>query len=68
MSKILDIQYMDMNYDRYYLVPWPDFQEFMELDEEQTYVIPATVDNSPVCFVDADWIGRGCPTEEEDDL
>ena len=39
-----DVQYMDMNYDRYYLVPWPDYQKFEELDEESMYVIPAYVD------------------------
>lgn len=53
-----DIQEMDMKYDRYYLVPFPDYQKFEELDPDYIYVIPAYVDGDPVCFVDAEWVGR----------
>lgn len=59
-----DVQEMDMNYDRYYLVPWPDCQKFEELDEECIYVIPTYVDGEPVCFVDAEWVGRDYDDED----
>ena len=52
-----DVQYMDMNYDRYYLVPWPDFQKFEELDPDYIHVIPAIDAGEQVCFVNAEWIG-----------
>ena len=59
MEKTLpDIQEMDMKYERFYLVPWPDYQKFEELDPEQVYMFPTCIDHKPVCFVDAEWVGR----------
>lgn len=52
-----DVQYMDMHYDRYYLVPWPDYQKFIELDPYGAHTILADIDGNSVCFVDAMWIG-----------
>ena len=60
-----DVQYMDMHYDRFYLVPWPDYQKFEELDEESVYVIPAYVDGQPVCCVDARWAGNDYNDEND---
>lgn len=59
-----DVQEMDMKYDRYYLVPFPDCQKFEELDEESIYVIPAYVEGKPVCFVDAWWVGNNYDYED----
>lgn len=53
-----DVQEMDMKYERFYLVPWPDYQKFEELDPEQVYVFPTYIDHKPVCFVDAMWVGN----------
>lgn len=61
-----DVQEMDLKYERYYLVPWPDYQKFEELDPDYIYVTPAYVDGDPVCFVDAEWVGRNYDLDDED--
>lgn len=53
-----DVQRMDMDYDTYYLVPWPHYQEFRELDSQGKYTILADIDGNSVCFVDAMWVGE----------
>ena len=53
-----DVQYMDMNYNRFYLVPWPDYQKFEELDPEHEHIVNVTVNHQPFCFVEAEWIGK----------
>lgn len=65
MSNIPDIQEMDLTYDRYYLVPWPDYQKFEELaEDDDEAVIPAMIGTEPVAFVNAYWVGNGCSYDE----
>ncbi len=65
MENMPDVQEMDMKYERYYLVPFPDYQKFEELDGSDIYVIPAYVDGDPVCFVDAEWVGDNYNEDED---
>ena len=49
---------MDNNYARYYFVPWPDCQEFEELDDIGEHVIPVVTADMTGDFVEAEWIAR----------
>ena len=51
-----DPQYMDMNYSRWYLVPWPDCQMFDEMDEFREGTHPTWIDGQPATFVDPEWL------------
>lgn len=57
-EKMPDVQYMDMNFERYYLVPWPYYQKFRELDPYGVHTIIADIDGDSVCFVEAMWVGE----------
>ena len=53
-----DVQYMDNNYECYYLVPWPDYQKLEELDPEHEHVVPVIINHQPYCFVELAWVGN----------
>ena len=53
-----DVQYMDANYEKHYLVPWPDCQKFLELDEEGLYTTLVEIDGNTFCFVDPQWVAN----------
>ena len=39
-ADLLDPQYLDLNYEQYYFIPWPDSQTVEEeVDEE--FIVPA---------------------------
>ena len=35
---MFDSQWLDMNYDKYYFVPWPDSQYYDEIDNDDAVV------------------------------
>ena len=53
-----DVQEMDMFYESYYLVPWPDYQKFEEIDPEHEHIVPVTINHKTYCFVELAWIGN----------
>lgn len=60
-SKFLDSQYLDNNFDRYYLIPWPDCQGFDEIEDvEDDEVIPTYIQGTttPATFVSEKLISR----------
>ncbi len=64
-SKLPNIKDMEENYDRYYLVPFPDCQKFEELDPNYVNIIPAYEDGLPICFVNAWWLDDDCENDED---
>ena len=59
-----DVQYMDSIYYCYYLVPWPDYQKFEELDPEHKHIVPVTINHQPYCFVELAWVGNDYEDED----
>ena len=60
-SKLLDSQYLDNNFDRYYLIQWPYCQEFDEIEDvEDDEVIPTYIQGTttPASFVSEKLISR----------
>jgi len=55
-KNLLDLQYLDNNFERYYLIPWPECQQFdkIESDDIIPIVIPGTT--IPASFVSIDLI------------
>ncbi len=49
-------QYMDMHYEKWYLVPWPDCQIFDEMEGADEGTVPVYVDEVPATFVSQDWL------------
>ena len=47
-----DPQWLDMNYDRYYFIPWPDSQYFDNVDDEDADIV--RVENG--AFVGCAWL------------
>ena len=61
-NDLLDIQYLDNNYERYYFIPYPECKFFDDMDADD-FVIPVNTQIFQGSFVDARWIADGC---EED--
>lgn len=54
-SDMYDPQYLDMNYEQYYFIPWPDSQIVEEgIDEE--FIVPA---EDGGVFLSKEWLD-GC--------
>lgn len=52
-EKLLDPQYLDMNFERYYLITWPDCQFFDEMEDTEGDVISTYIPGTttPASFV-----------------
>jgi len=48
----IDIQYMDMNFDSYYLVPEKDIPLFEDMDGAEDYLIKVEVEGKPALLID----------------
>ena len=48
---MFDPQWLDMNYEKYYFVPWPDSQVYDDIDNEE--FVWRTQDGA---FVNMEWI------------
>ena len=55
----LDPQWLDMHYEKWYFVPWPDCQFFDDLEDDYN-VVPVHGGS----FVNAEWACNGCEEEE----
>ena len=49
-----DPQYLDMNYERYYFIPWPDSQLFEEEDHEKEFIVPV----EGGVFLSMEWLNK----------
>ena len=49
-----DPQYLDMNYERYYFIPWPDSQLFEEEDPEKEFIVPV----EGGVFLSMEWLNK----------
>ena len=49
-----DPQYLDMNYEQYYFIPWPDSQLFEEEDSEKEFIVPA----GDGVFLSKEWLNE----------
>lgn len=49
-----DPQYLDMNYERYYFIPWPDSQLFEEEDPEKEFIMPV----EGGVFLSMEWLNK----------
>ena len=54
-TKLTDPQYLDLNYERYYFIPFPDCQYFDELDDDDN-VIPVCTQVMTGSFVSMEFI------------
>ena len=45
-----DPQWLDMNYERYYFIPWPDSQYFSNVDDDEVVRVENGV------FVSMEWL------------
>lgn len=57
-AKLLDVQYLDMNYDQYYFIPWPDSQILLELDPEKENWSYTDPDFPSGAFVSKEWLNE----------
>lgn len=55
-EQVIDPQYMDINYQQWYLVPSPDCQIFDEMEGSEYGTVPTWIDGKPVTFVDPEWL------------
>lgn len=56
-KSLLDVQYLDNKFERYYLITWPDCQQFDELEDDERVipiVLPGTT--TPASFVSVELI------------
>lgn len=51
-----DPQYMDMNYQKWYFVPWPDCQVIDEMEGAEERTVPVCIDGVLGTFVDPEWL------------
>lgn len=51
-SNLLDPQYLDNNFTRYYFIPYPECKIFDENDRENVHTVPV----SDGTFVEIDWV------------
>ncbi len=66
MNKLLDPQYLDNNFERYYLITWPECQFFDQFDADDAVyptVLPGTT--TPASFVSMDFIAELAEQENE---
>ena len=49
-----DPQYLDMNYEQYYFIPWPDSQLFEEEDTEKEFIVPV----EGGVFLSKEWLNK----------
>lgn len=59
-SKLLDPQYLDMNFEQYYLITWPECQQFDEFIEAEDMVFPIVIPGTttPASFVNKELIAE----------
>lgn len=58
--ELLDPQYLDNNFEQFYLIPWPDCQFFDEIEDNEDDVFPIIIPGTttPASFVSMEFIAR----------
>ena len=55
-KNLLDVQYLDNKFDRYYLITWPECQQFDEVESDDIIPIVLPGTTTPASFVPIDLI------------
>ena len=61
-ENMFDIQHLDMNYEGYYFIPWPDSQFYEEYVGEGGVILA-----EDGCFVNMQWIADEANNQTTDD-